>query len=152
MNIMNPRTLGQKILEPQSLFGIVLLAYLFFAFCHLGSFVTADEGHWTYERIPAYFVAWQTMDLEETFINDKPGVALALVNPVATALYPDSESHCDEGKDKIVTCRTTDSSALYKAFRIPIVLVNALVLIFLFFVHHLQLLYQTQPDILYLYK
>ena len=134
MNTMNLKILGQKIFEPQGLFGIVLLGYLFFAFCHLGSFVTADEGHWTYERIPAYFVAWETMDLEETFINDKPGVALALVNPVATALYPDSESHCSTGKDKIITCRTTDSSSLYKAFRIPIVLVNALVLIFLFFV------------------
>ena len=103
---MNVKTLCQKILEPRRLFGSVLITYLFFTFRHLGRFVTADEGRWTYERIPQYFEAWRNLDLEETFINDKPGVTLALVNPIAVALYPDSETHCVEGKDKIITCNT----------------------------------------------
>ena len=131
---MNAKTLCQKILEPRSLFGVVLLTYLFFSFAHLGSFVTADEGRWTYERIPQYFDAWRHLDLEETFINDKPGVTLALVNPIAVALYPDSETHCREGKDKLLTCDTEKSKSLYTSFRIPLIVVNALLLIFLFFV------------------
>lgn len=124
----------QKIPITTFLFGIVLLGYLFFAFSHLGSFVTADEGQWTYERIPQYFDAWRRLDLADTFINDKPGVTLALVNPVAVLLYPDSEDHCVEGKDRTITCNTDASSSLYQAFRIPIVLMNGLILIFLFFV------------------
>jgi 4-amino-4-deoxy-L-arabinose transferase-like glycosyltransferase len=124
----------KKIPLTTFLFGIVLLGYVFFAVSHLGSFVTADEGRWTYERVPQYFDAWRSLDLEETFINDKPGVTLALVNPVAMMLYPDAENHCVEGKDKIINCDTTQSESLYQTFRIPLILVNGLLLIFLFFV------------------
>lgn len=124
----------QKIPVTTFLFGIALFGYLFLAFSHLGSFVTADEGKWVYERIPQYWQAIGQGDLEKTFINDKPGISLALLGAPAILRYPDAQEHCVEGKDKVVRCQVERSQVFYETFRMPLVIVNALLLIFLFWV------------------
>ena len=113
---------------------LVLGLYLFFGLSHLGQFVTADEHKWLYERIPNYWEAIRDQKWKKTFINDKPGVSVAILGLPATRLYPDARTFCNEGEERIIQCDTANAEHFLVAFRLPLILVNGLLLIFLFFV------------------
>ena len=83
---------------------LVLGLYLFFGLSHLGQFVTADEHKWLYERIPNYWEAIRDQKWKKTFINDKPGVSVAILGLPATRLYPDARTFCNEGEERIIQC------------------------------------------------
>ena len=112
---------------------LILVLSIGFGLSHLTDFVTADEHYWVEERIPQYWEAIADGKWRKTFINDKPGVSLALFSGVAVALHPDTEKFCPEQKDRIIACDTTQTSAIYLAFRLPLLIVNTLALILLFF-------------------
>lgn len=114
-------------------FLIVLPSYLFFGLSHIDQFITADEHYWVSERIPQYFDAIAHQKWKKTFINDKPGVSLALISGIGTFFYPESETHCQEEKNRIISCKTNETRGLYLAFRLPILIINALLLCILFF-------------------
>jgi 4-amino-4-deoxy-L-arabinose transferase-like glycosyltransferase len=99
----------------------------------LGKFITADEHYWVYERIPQYWNAIAEGKWKKTFINDKPGVSVALVSGIGYFFYPNASEHCIEQNDKIIDCQEKITESLYKTFRLPILLINGLLMIFLFF-------------------
>ena len=98
---------------------LILVLSIGFGLSHLTDFVTADEHYWVEERIPQYWEAIADGKWRKTFINDKPGVSLALFSGVAVALHTDTEKFCPEQKDRIIACDTTQTSAIYLAFRLP---------------------------------
>lgn len=120
--------------QPKLLFTLVLASYFVFGLHHLTQFVTADEHYWVYERIPQYWDAVASGKWKKTFINDKPGVTLALVSGVGYLIHPDAGDHCTEQKDKTLLCDTKTTETLYRDFRLPILIVNALLLIVLFWI------------------
>ncbi|KKP65029.1 MAG: hypothetical protein UR60_C0010G0018 [Candidatus Moranbacteria bacterium GW2011_GWF2_34_56] len=69
----------QKILTFLILF-ISIISFFSFGFYHLGKFETTDEHLWKYDRIPQYWQALKEKDWEKTYINDKPGVTVALIS------------------------------------------------------------------------
>lgn len=116
-------------------FGTLLLCIvvLFVSLCsyRLGQFMTADENYWLYERIPAYYQAWDNWKLHKTMINDKPGVTLALVTAPAMALYPDPYTTVVRDKSFGGGGERFDVAIIANAllaFRLPIVLFAALCL------------------------
>lgn len=119
--------------QPKFLLALILAGYFVFGLHHLTQFVTADEHYWVYERIPQYWNAVGKGDWKKTFINDKPGVTLALISGVGTLFYPDTEKHCAERDDRTLDCDTEATEHIYFAFRLPILIINALLLIVLFF-------------------
>ncbi len=123
-----------KVTIRHSFLALIFLSYGAFGIYHLSQFITADEHYWVSERIPEYWEAISSHKWKKTFINDKPGVSLALVSGIASALHPESITHCSENRDKFLVCDTKKTEALYLAFRLPILIVNGLLLFFLFFV------------------
>ncbi|MBP5993684.1 MAG: glycosyltransferase family 39 protein [Candidatus Moranbacteria bacterium] len=109
--------------------GLIVAAYLFFGAQHLGRFITADEHYWIYERIPAYWQAWESGEWKKTAINDKPGVSIALLSGTGLLFEPDPASLCSEDEFQISTCDSGRATATLLAFRIPILVANALLLI-----------------------
>ncbi len=113
--------------------GLILVSYFAFGLYHVTQFITADEHYWVYERIPQYWKAIAEHKWKKTFINDKPGVSLALVSGIGYFLHPDSTKHCEQNDDKFYTCKTDETETLYFAFRLPILLINGVLLILCFF-------------------
>jgi len=113
--------------------GFVITMYFVFGWHHLSQFATADEHYWVYERIPQYWNAIAEHKWTKTFINDKPGITLALVSGIAILPYPDTEKHCEEREDRTLDCDTEVTEGMYLAFRLPILIANGLLLVFLFF-------------------
>ncbi|MDO8566269.1 MAG: phospholipid carrier-dependent glycosyltransferase [Candidatus Moranbacteria bacterium] len=112
---------------------LVFSAYFFFGLQHLGKFITADEHYWVYERVPQYWDAVANSKWKKTFINDKPGVSLALVSGIGYFLDPDSKTLCVESNAKILTCQTNRVEAIYRDFRLPLLILNGCLLFLLFF-------------------
>lgn len=122
-----------RFLQPKPLFVLVFVLYILFGSLHLAQFVTADEHYWLYERVPKYWNAWGDWELKKTFINDKPGVTLALVTGPALLVLSDTSDHCVEQANRLYDCRVEDTTGLLLAFRLPILLVNGFILVYLFF-------------------
>ncbi len=113
---------------------LVIGTYFFFGLQHIGQFVTADEHYWVYERIPQYWEAWADGEWKKTLINDKPGVTLALLSGVSLLFEPQPETHRSENKDRTLVYDVNRSEQLYTAFRFPLLVVNGLIIVFLFYV------------------
>lgn len=118
--------------SPKLLFAVTLGLYLLFGSLHLTRFITADEHYWLYERVPKYWNAWGNFELRKTFINDKPGVSLALVTGPALLVLPDTNHHCIEQDNRLYDCRIEDTERLLFAFRLPLLIANGLILVYLF--------------------
>lgn len=119
---------------------ISLLIYFGFGLHHLTQFVTADEHYWIYERIPAYFEAIHDLKWKKTFINDKPGISLALISGIGLLFEPNPSNLVTEQADRTIHYSPDQADRLYLAFRLPLLIVNTLILFFLFWV--IQKLYQ----------
>ncbi|MEK9151116.1 MAG: glycosyltransferase family 39 protein [Patescibacteria group bacterium] len=111
----------------------ILSLYFFFGFQHLEKFITADEHYWIEERIPQYWHAVTNGKWKKTLINDKPGVALALISGPALLFHNDTTLGCQEQDGWFRHCDPEMTSRLYASFRLPILLVNAAFLILIFF-------------------
>lgn len=109
--------------------GIIVVASLFFSTQHLSRFITADEHYWVYERIPAYWQAWESEEWKKTAINDKPGVSLAVISGAGLLFESDPASLCSEDEFQIITCKNERIISTLLAFRIPILIANASLLI-----------------------
>ena len=70
---------------------ISILSFFAFGFFHIDKFETTDEHLWKYGRIKQYWQAVKTQDWEKTYINDKPGVTVALVSGFGLLSHPDPE-------------------------------------------------------------
>ncbi len=123
----------QKFLQPKRLFVLVLALYAVFGSLHITQFLTADEHYWLYERIPQYWQAWEKGAWRKTFINDKPGVSLAIVTGPALLFFPDTSRHCIEESTRLYRCQVAETPSLLLAFRLPLLIVNGLILIYFFF-------------------
>ncbi len=122
------------LLQPKYLLIAVLGAYFFFGVQHLTKFVTADEHYWIYERIPQYWNALGQGKWEKTFINDKPGVSLALVSGIGLLFEPEPAKHFSESADRLLHYDISGTESLLLAFRLPILIANGFLLLFLFWV------------------
>lgn len=117
-------------------FAILFLSvfgFLSFGLYHIGSFITADEHYWVEERVPQYWNAWSNGNLKKTYINDKPGVSLALVSGMALPFLDQTTVACQYEEGRFRNCDPDKTATIYLAFRLPILMVNAILLIALFF-------------------
>ena len=123
--------------EKITIFSLLLISVLsFFAFglFHLAKFETTDEHLWKYGRIEQYWQAVSSQDWEKTYINDKPGVTVALVSGFGLLTHPDAEK-----KQMIPVAGSlfekydiSQTESVNFAFRLPILIFSSLSL-FLFF-------------------
>lgn len=120
-----------------------LTAFLFasFGWYHLGKFETTDEHLWKYKRIGDYWEGWRDWKLEKTYINDKPGITVALFSGIG--LIPDAHPERSElvalppEEAKFFEDYREDQTELVNIrFRLPILVVSTIALIaFFFFIH-----------------
>ncbi len=117
-----------------SLITVVALAVFFgFGLFHLGQFETTDEHLWKYDRIGAYWEAWESGDFAKTYINDKPGVTVALVAGLGLLAEPDPAAHerrvLPPHEAKLYEAYATEASEVTNVrFRLPVLLASTLVL------------------------
>lgn len=110
-----------------------VFGFLSFGLYHISSFITADEHYWVEERVPQYWSAWNDWKLKKTYINDKPGVSLALISGIALPFLDQTTVTCQYDEGRFRNCEPNKTATLYLAFRLPILIVNAILLIALFF-------------------
>ncbi|MDO8241144.1 MAG: phospholipid carrier-dependent glycosyltransferase [Candidatus Moranbacteria bacterium] len=118
------------------LFLLILSVGLFFAFGfhHLTKFVTADEHYWTYERIPQYWQALGDFNLKKTFINDKPGITVAMFSGAGLLAEKDPANHTAKVDADLRTFDVARTENINFAFRLPILIINSLLLLYLFWI------------------
>lgn len=114
------------------LLGAVIALQILLSAQHLGRFMTADEHYWLYERIPQYWQAWKYSDWKQTLINDKPGITLALVTWPGYALHAGDDPICSRSPEKVYTCDVNRIEGFLLSHRIPLIVVNTLLTILLF--------------------
>lgn len=118
---------------------LFLVMGIFFAFgvFHLGKFETTDEHLWKYDRIPKYWNAILSQDWEKTYINDKPGVTVALISGIGLLVEPfpeKTEKIARTGEEEKIfeNYNVLQSEKTNVTFRLPILIFSTLSL-FLFF-------------------
>jgi hypothetical protein len=116
---------------------ISVFLFLAFGLFHLTKFETADEHLWKYGRIKQYWQSIENRDWEKTYINDKPGITVALFSGFGLLLEPNPENHkisdpslTQNGLFNLYDTKKTDFINLI--FRLPVLIVSALSF-FLFF-------------------
>lgn len=119
------------------LFFLTLTIGIFFSFgwFHLGKFETTDEHLWKYDRIGQYWSALADGDLEKTYINDKPGVTVALVAGVGLLAEPHPEANeligINNGIFESYDSNQTEITNV--RFRLPVLVFSTLSLLAFFF-------------------
>ena len=127
-------------------FGSVLLlsmlVFISVGFYHLGKFETSDEHLWKNMRIPLYWKGisqgLKTGNWEKTYINDKPGVSLALISGIGLPFVPDPTQQRLLNEEKkhnnlFKIYDTSQTEHLNFALRLPLLLFNGLVMLPLLF-------------------
>ena len=122
----------------KNLFAVLILfsvftAYFSFGISNITKFVTTDEQFWHYTRIPKYWNALKDGKFKQTRINDKPGVSLALVSGPAL-LFANPEKQKIRNNEPIDAYRLENNDRFYAAFRLPILLFNSFLILYLFWV------------------
>lgn len=109
-------------------------------FFHLGQFETADEHLWKYDRIPQYWHALATRNWEKTYINDKPGVTVALFSGIGLLREPDPNAtqfaphphNTSDGAPSFKKYDTAVSEVVNVAFRAPIIILGIFTILGIF--------------------
>lgn len=121
-------------------FGLAFLTVLTFAsfgWYHLGKFETTDEHLWKYKRIGDYWEGWREKNFAKTYINDKPGITVAIfsgfglipdAHPERTELVPLSREETEFFEDY----REDLTEPVNVRFRLPILIVSSLALLLFF--------------------
>ncbi len=125
---------------------IILSLHFFFGIQHLGKFITADEHYWVYERIPQYWDAIADGKWKKTLINDKPGISLALISGIGLLSDSHPETLCKKSDSEIVQCDVIRSEKTLVAFRLPLLIANTLLLLYIFWI--LSKLYDARTALL----
>ncbi|KKP68900.1 MAG: Glycosyl transferase, family 39 [Candidatus Moranbacteria bacterium GW2011_GWE1_35_17] len=118
---------------------ISVISFFSFGFYHLGKFETTDEHLWKYDRIPQYWKALKEKNWEETYINDKPGVTVALISGAGLLVEPDPKANqylpaknATEGK-LFEHYNYQQSEITNFRFRLPILIFSSLSLLAFFY-------------------
>ena len=120
---------------------LILSIIIFYSFgtYHLAKFETVDEHFWKEIRISRYWQALKNQNLEETYINDKPGVTVALISGIGLIFRPApkdnqtlSASESDTPELFINNYDVEKAQEINFSFRLPI-LIFATLSLFLFF-------------------
>lgn len=124
---------------PLVILALSIILFYVFGIYHLAKFETVDEHFWKFERIPRYWQAIKTHDLKKTYINDKPGVSVALVSGLGLFF----ERHPEELRIHDKNQTNNDVLTLYDwqntekinfSLRFPLLFFNGLFLIFFFWI------------------
>lgn len=116
------------------IFFLTMSCYLAFGFFRIGKSVTTDEHFWIYDRIPQYWKALETRKIKDTYINDKPGITVALVDSFSLVIAQNPKSHMIKDDPTLSAFHTDRTENLLKTFRLPIFFFNALMCIYLFWI------------------
>ncbi len=103
----------------------VIVVFIGSGLYHLNKFETTDEHFWRLERIPQYWQAIKQRNIPDTYINDKPGVSVALISGTGLPFVSQNRSDYASVQDYTMT--------LNYALRLPILLFNGLVMLPLLF-------------------
>ncbi len=120
-----------------SLFLSVII-FLNFGLYHLSKFETSDEHLWKNTRIPLYWdgirQGFADGNWQDTYINDKPGVSLALFSGIGLPFIgnPAQQHLIDAEKKRLDLFKiydVTQTESINLALRLPILLFNGLIMI-----------------------
>ncbi|NTU66680.1 MAG: phospholipid carrier-dependent glycosyltransferase [Candidatus Moranbacteria bacterium] len=115
---------------------LAILTYLSFAFYHLSEFETVDEHYWIYDpgtgRVDQYWKAILSGDWKHTYINDKPGVTVALISGIGNALLNVSRENIFSDHDYYRIYDPGKIRTIDLFFRVPIIIFNAFGAIIIF--------------------
>jgi len=121
------------------LLAVSIITFFFFGLYHLSKFETVDEHFWKFERVPRYWQAFTEPKITKTYINDKPGVTVALISGVGLLF----ENHPEELRIRDPKQTSSDMLTLYDwkrtekinfSLRFPLLLFNSLFLIFFWWI------------------
>jgi hypothetical protein len=128
------------------LFVIPLAIYFYFGLAHLTQFETADEHFWINEevlngndeivtsRIPDYWKAMRAKDWENTNINDKPGITLAMVSGLGQYIQDGWANRITNQMKFSTVYDPAKSEKMNFSFRLPILIFNGIMLVYLLLV------------------
>lgn len=125
-----------------SLLLISVLSFFSFGFFHLGKFETTDEHLWKYDRIGNYWQALSDKNWEKTYINDKPGVTVALISGIGLLSEPRPENNenvsgaTSENKKLFEQYNYQQSELTNFRFRLPILIFSTLSLLAFFWLSY----------------
>ncbi len=92
---------------------VSIISFFSFGFYHLGKFETTDEHLWKYDRIPQYWEALREKDWEKTYINDKPGVTVALISGLGLLSEPNPQ------KNQYLPAKSGEEGKLFERYNYP---------------------------------
>ncbi len=124
--------------EQTMIYGLLICSlsiFFLFGLYHLAKFETTDEHLWKYGRIKQYWQAIATHDWDKTYINDKPGVTVALISGIGLLTQPNPEDQFISSTDNTRIFEQYDSTKTQPvnfAFRLPILIFATLSLIIFF--------------------
>ncbi|NTW30072.1 MAG: glycosyltransferase family 39 protein [Candidatus Moranbacteria bacterium] len=101
------------------------IVFLSFGAHRLGKFETTDEHLWKYDRIARYWSALARGDWNGTYINDKPGVTVALISGIGLLSEPDPKKNEMKsiGNDALYEYYAADHTEVTNVrFRLPVLL------------------------------
>lgn len=116
------------------LFLFISIAIFFvFGSYHLTKFITADEHYWIYERVPQYWNAIFKADFLKTFINDKPGVTVALVSGVGLLFEKNPKQFKNiKWQGEVYNANVNKMESFNVKFRLPLFIFTILMLPFFY--------------------
>ncbi|MFA4817355.1 MAG: glycosyltransferase family 39 protein [Parcubacteria group bacterium] len=112
---------------------LALAIYFSFGTYHIGKFVTVDEAHWLYTRIPQYWKGVLNQKWALTYIHEKPGVTLAIISGTGLLQYNDPAKDIEKIKPDI-TGNTQAIEKFLSTFRLPLVIFNGIFSLFFFWI------------------
>jgi len=114
---------------------ISVVSFFSFGFYHLAKFETTDEHLWKYDRIPQYWNSLKAGDLEKTYINDKPGITVALISGIGLLSEPNpkADATLPSGNALLEKYDYQQSEKTNFYFRFPILIFASLSLLAFFY-------------------
>jgi hypothetical protein len=118
---------------------ISVFSFYAFGFYHLAKFETVDEHFWKFERIPQYWDAIKNKNFKKTYINDKPGITVALISGIGLIAEPHPEElrvrDPEKTRDNLLTIYDSENSeSINFSLRFPILIFNGLFLLYFFWI------------------
>lgn len=117
---------------------ISIITFFAFGFFHLAKFETTDEHLWKYDRIKQYWQAIGDRNWEKTYINDKPGVSVAIISGIGLLFEknPENNNTISDPKTNLGglfdVYQTNQSERINMLFRLPILIFSSLSLLAFF--------------------
>ena len=114
---------------------ISAISFFSFGLYHLSKFETTDEHLWKYDRIPQYWSSLKNQNWEGTYINDKPGITVALISGIGLLSEPDpNENQMLPSGNKLLEKYDYQQSELTNFhFRLPILIFSTISLLAFFY-------------------